>query len=146
MDRLPIIGPAQVRLGVEETTRENALRAAAELLRGDPRVTSWEELWTSAGERQVAELGSCGVCLAHGRRGVRELVLSAVRLTTPVPGTNGAPLSLVFLFGIPEAMAEEYLRAVGALVRACRNEERLEEITKAALPEDFARLIRGWLS
>lgn len=146
MDRPPLIGPAQVRLGVEAGTRTGALRAAAELLRGDPRVTAWDELWTSAGERQVAELDSCGVCLAHGRRGARDLVLAAVRLASPVPGESGSPLGIVFFFGIPEAMAEQYLRSVGALVRACRCGERLEQINGAATPEDFARCVEAWIA
>lgn len=146
MDRRPLIGPAQVRLEVEETTRAGALRAAADLLQGDPRVTSWDDLWASAGERQVAELESCEVCIAHGRRGARELVVSAVRLSSPVPGQNGGSIRYVFLFGIPEAMAEEYLRAVGALVRGCRCGERLAELAGADSPADFARCVEAWIA
>lgn len=140
-----IIGSEQVRLGMEGGTRAEVVRATAELLRGDPRVTSWDEFWESVGERQIVELEGCGVCLAHGRRGAKELVLAASKLATPVPGESGAPLHMVFVFGIPSAMAEEYLRAVGALVRACRCGDRLGEISGAATPEDFARRIEEWI-
>ncbi|MBE2181393.1 MAG: PTS sugar transporter subunit IIA [Chthoniobacterales bacterium] len=145
MEHPDFIGTAQVRLGLEGATRAEVLRATTELLRGDPRVTSWDELWASVGERQVVELVGCGVCIAHGRRGAKELVLAASRLAQPVPGETGAPLRMVFVFGIPTAMAEEYLRAVGALVRACRCTDRLGEILEAATPEDFARQIGEWI-
>jgi mannitol/fructose-specific phosphotransferase system IIA component (Ntr-type) len=144
MDSGTLIGAGQVRLDVEESTRAGALRAAADLLRGDARVSAWEDLWVSSGERQVVELEGCGVCLAHGRGGVKELVLAAVRLASPVVGESGAGLRVVFFFGIPEAMAEEYLRAVGALVRACRCAERLDELLAATTPDEFAACVEEW--
>ena len=143
MEDPDFIAASQVRLGLEGTTRAGVLRATTELLRGDPRVTSWDDLWESVGERQVVELEGCGVCIAHGRRGAKSLCW---RHPAGAAGgrETGAPLRMVFVFGIPTAMAEEYLRAVGALVRACRCTDRLGEILEAATRR-ISRGIGEWI-
>lgn len=140
---------ATVRLGLPAATRDEAVRATAELLRGDGRIFSWDEFLASIGPRQVIDLGDGGggVCLAHGRSdSVRQLVLAASRLASPVKGADGSPLSLFFVFGIPLTMSGEYLRAVGALARACGNAKRRAALDAAASPEEFARLLGDCLA
>lgn len=138
-----LLRPSGVVLDLAAATRDEAVLGAAGLLRDDPRVTDWDGLWASIGERQRAEPGTCGVCLAHGRGGmVRKLVLSAARLARPVPGERG-PLQLVFVFGIPAAMAGEYLRVVGALARACGSPSALDALLEASTPEAFAAAVNN---
>lgn len=132
----------RVCLELPQGPREKSVRATAELLRGDLRVGEWEDFWAAVGERQIIDLEGCAgrVVLAHGRgASVRELALAA--------GRQGGPEgdALFFVFAIPSAMAEEYLRKVGALARVCRCGDRLAELRAVASPGDFARLIEGWL-
>lgn len=138
-----------VRLGLQAATRDEAVRATAELLRGDLRVVSWDQFLKSIGPRQVIDLGDGGggVCLAHGRSdSVKQLVLAAARLESPVKAADGSPLSMFFVFGIPLTMSGEYLRAVGALARACGNAKRRAALDAAASPEDFASLLAECLA
>lgn len=138
-----MVGPARVVLDVAAPTREAAVRAVAELLRDDPRVGSWDEFWTSIGERQVVDLEGCAhaVVLAHGRGGsVKRLALAAARWASP----DGP--RLVFVFAIPAAMAEEYLRKVGALARVCREPAKLDALRAAATPGEFASRLGEWVA
>lgn len=141
-----LIEPAHVALNLSARSRDEAVREVAELLRGDARVGSWDDFWKSIGPKQIVDLKGCGggVCLAHGREAsVRELVLAAGRLP------DGADPSLprfVFLFAIPERMAEDYLRAVGALARVCGEENKMEELRNADMPEVFAAALEDLLA
>ncbi len=144
------VGPSTVRLGLQVATREEAVHATAEILRGDPRVGSWDAFRASIGPKQVVELGDRtggAVCLAHGRSdAVTNLALAAARLSAPVAGERGETLVLFFVFAIPLTMAEEYLRAVGALARACSNAKHRAALLAAPTREDFARLLAGWVA
>ncbi len=144
------VNAATVRLDLPASSRDEAVDATAGLLRGDPRLVSWEEFRAAIGERQVVELGgvgSCAVCLAHGRgAGVADLALSAVRLAVPVDGGEGRRIGMVFVFAIPLTMAEEYLRAVGALARVCGNAKQCGALLAAETVEEFAGLLAKWIA
>lgn len=144
------LNSSTVRLGVQAATREEAVRAAIEILRGDPRIVSWDDFLVALDSGQVLELGADhgeAVCLIHGRgAGISGLALSALRLSAPVPGEKGDPLALFFVFAIPTARAAEYLRAVGALVRACADAKCREALMSAATEEEFARRLSGWIN
>ena len=142
MQDSPIVDPSLVRLDLKAEDRETALRRTAELLAADPRLGNWEEFWLSIVGRQVVELAdSAGrAILAHGRGpSVRELALAAARWSAP----DGP--RLVFVFAIPAAMSEEYLRKVGALARICREPEKLAALLTAAAPGEFAGLLGAWM-
>ena len=142
MDSSSIIDPSLVRLDLEAPDRETALRRTAELLAADPRVGNWEEFWLSIGGRQVVELADAAgsVILAHGRgQAVRDVALAAARWAAP------AGPRLIFVFAIPAAMSEEYLRNVGALARICRQPEKTAALLTAATPAEFAGLLNAWL-
>jgi mannitol/fructose-specific phosphotransferase system IIA component (Ntr-type) len=70
---------------------------------------------------------------------VRELALAAARWSAP----DGP--RLVFVFAIPAAMSEEYLRKVGALARICREPEKSAALLAAATPGEFAELLGAWI-
>jgi len=142
MSGASLVSPSRVRLDVAAPTREAVVEAAAGLLRDDARLGAWEEFRASIGERQVVDVEGCGggVVLAHGRgQAVKELALSAVRWAAP-EGPR-----LVFVFAIPAAMAEEYLRKVGALARVCKEPSKLETLRAAATPEEFAARLAEWI-
>jgi mannitol/fructose-specific phosphotransferase system IIA component (Ntr-type) len=111
-------------------------------MRDEPRIASWDAFRAAVGPKQVVDLESGGVViLAHGRSpAVRELVLSAARWESP-EGRR-----VVFVFAIPAAMAEEYLRKVGALARLCREQGKLDTLLAAATPEQFASVVEDWLA
>lgn len=134
-----------VRLGLSAASREEAVRATVELLRADPRIVSWDGFTAAVASRPLVDLGDKGICLAHGRGdAVKDLVLAATR---PLPGPAAAGLpSLIFVFGIPAAMAEEYLRAVGALARVCADGVRVAALLSVPTEEEFAAQLKKWIA
>lgn len=138
-----LLEPSRVRLDLPAVAREHAVATAIDLLRDDPRLASWEEFRLLLGPKQMVDLeGSEGrVVLAHGRgAAVRELAMSAARFGPP------SSVRLVFVFAIPSAMAEEYLRTVGALARVCRDEPKLSVLRSAPSPEAFANALEEWIA
>ncbi len=140
-----LVSAANVLLDCPATTRGDAVRAVAQTLVDDPRIVSWAEFWESVGARQVVDLKGCGcgVTMAHGRgSSVKDLVLAAGRLAQPLPVEGASDVRLVFVFGIPAAMAEEYLRSVGTLARACSQPDRLTPLLESVTPGEFAGHLR----
>lgn len=140
---LKLLDPARVQLDLPADSREGAADAAMALLRDDPRLASWEEFRRSVGCQQIVDLEGSGgaVLLAHGRdAAVREMTMAAARFSAP------ACPRLVFVFAIPSAMDGEYLRAVGALARVCRQEEKVAVLLSAPDAETFADKLAEWMA
>ena len=138
-----LLDPARVRLDVAAESRDSAVEAAISLLRDDPRIKSWDEFRPWIGPKQVMELeGSAGgVILVHGRSAaVTDMAVSALRWNSP----DGP--RFVFVFAIPSAMTEQYLRKVGALARTCRDAGKLAGLAGAATAEDFTDRLEGWMA
>ena len=138
-----LLDPARVRLDVSADSRDSAVEAAVSLLRDDPRITSWDEFRPWIGPKQVMDLEGSGggVVLVHGRSAaVKDMALSALRWNSP------AGPRFVFVFAIPSAMTEQYLRKVGALARTCRDERKVAALTSAATAEDFADTLEEWIA
>jgi len=137
-----LVEPSHVRLDLAAASRDEAVWSVAELLRGDPRIGAWDALRASIGPKQIVDLKG-RVCLAHGRdETVRDLALAAGRL--PADEDPHLP-RYVFVFAIPSAMAEDYLRAVGALARACGEEKKMAALDQAVTPADFAEALEKLL-
>ena len=56
-----LVSPDHVLLDLAATTREEAVRAVAELLRADGQIASWDQFWASVGPRQIVDIkgGGC---------------------------------------------------------------------------------------
>lgn len=144
MSEMPrLLEPARVRLGASADSRDGAIEAAISLLRDDPRIANWDEFRPWIGPKQVMDLEGSGggVVLAHGRSAaVKDMALSALRWNSP-----SGP-RFVFVFAIPSAMNEQYLRKVGALARICRDERKLAALASAASAEEFADSLEEWMA
>ncbi len=57
-----LVSPDHVLLDLAATTREEAVRAVAGLLRADGQIANWDQFWASVGPRQIVDLkgGGCG--------------------------------------------------------------------------------------
>lgn len=135
-----LVPPACAVVDMEARSRDEAVKKAAELLRDDPHVGSWDAFWQSIGPRQTVDLEGCdgGVCLVHGRSDtINGLAVAAARVRSDF---KDCP-RLIFVFAIPSAMAEEYLRAVGSLARFCRDKNALDDMLSAPDAEALARLV-----
>ncbi|HEY5793009.1 MAG TPA: PTS sugar transporter subunit IIA [Chthoniobacterales bacterium] len=140
-----ILTPAQVDLKVEAATKDEAVLKVLDLLRGDPRVQNWERLRRAVQERNApaVEQNECGILIAHGRtNSLSGLVMAAGRLLQPLTCPEIAvPIRLVFVAGIPRAVDTEYLRVIGAIVRALRDRHQLERLLGVKEAARFVTLL-----
>jgi mannitol/fructose-specific phosphotransferase system IIA component (Ntr-type) len=132
-----ILLPEQILLDVKATTREEAVEQVASSLQGDNRIIDWP--------RFVATLRECersgkinigfGLTIPHNRtNSVTEMVMAFGRLAEPIRRGSGS-IRFVLVIGIPETMDADYLRLVGALMRAFKNSELRKALERAKTPE-----------
>jgi mannitol/fructose-specific phosphotransferase system IIA component (Ntr-type) len=129
-----------VDLGLRAADIPGCVRDVVGLLRGDSRVDDFNNLLAAVVSRNAPLLdeGGCGILIAHGRtNAVNRLVLAAGR---PVLTTAGLPC-LIFAAGIPAAFNSEYLRVVGVIARACRDEVARDGLLAAATPDNFISIL-----
>ncbi|GAB4173892.1 MAG: hypothetical protein Fur0032_13520 [Terrimicrobiaceae bacterium] len=129
-----------VDLGLSSSDLAGCVREVVGLLRGDSRVDDFEGFLNAVVSRNapLLEEGGCGILIAHGRtNAVNRLVLAAGR---PVTVSDGLP-RLVFAAGIPVAFHSEYLRIVGVIARACRDEVTREGLLAATTPRNFISIL-----
>ena len=84
-----------------------------------------------------------GFCLPHARTdAVNAMVMSVVRLSEAVCFAEcEAPVRYVFCIAVPKAMASDYLRIVGLLVRIMKQPESETALRSVSVPADFLDLL-----
>ena len=117
-----------------------------EQLRWDSRVTNFADFAAAVTETDapVLEEGGHGILIAHGRTdAVKTLTIAAGRLEGGCIAVTDStvPLCLIFVLGIPNASNADYLRVVGIIARACRNETTRSELIAAPTPEEFISVL-----
>lgn len=140
-----ILLPRHVNLSLRATDKAGGVAELLAMLRGDSRVIDAGQFEKAVIDRDAATLceGPVNMCIAHGRTSaVRSLVFAAGRsaagMTCP---ESGELVKLIFVAGIPSAMHSQYLRVVGATVRACRTEAGANGLLTARTAEDFIELL-----
>ena len=125
-----------IALDVDAVDAESAIEKAVGLLRNDVQMLDWKAFAAAVDEREKNNGTSVGggLMLPHGRgEFVKDLVMSFVRLRTPIiVGVD--EVKFVIGVAVPSSMAADYLRLVGALARAFRDEKsrlRLESFVTA---------------
>ncbi len=136
---------ADVNLSLRADAKTAAVEEVLGQLRGDARVTNWEELRNVVIERDAPAIeheGRC-ICIAHGRtKSVSALAMAAGRSERGIicPETR-LRVHLLFVVGIPAAMDSEYLRLVGAIVRVCRDAAQMRELLAASDAASFVECL-----
>lgn len=139
MNRLrEILLPKQILLDVKATTREEAIKAVTDSLRGDTRIIDWAGLVESLAEceRSGKVNMGLGLTIPHGRTdSVTSMVMAFGRLAQAIR-RGPASIRFVLVIGIPETMDADYLRLVGVLMRAFRDDQMRKTLETAKTPEE----------
>lgn len=136
---------APVALDTTAATENETILDAAGLLARSPDVLDPAAFAAAVLDRQRISpplLGN-GIALPHARTAlVRETVMSITRTAQPVPfGQNGAPVRLIFLYGIPPHRVAEHLATTAALARRLRDPEIVQALLEAEDPDTFRNLL-----
>lgn len=141
--------PRHVALSMEAADLTSALDQLARLLQGDSRITNWPDFHEvlKRGAGAGFTVLSCGAVLCHARtEGVSGIAMSAGRLAKDIAGparweSPGAAFRFLFVIGLPPTMASEYLRMVGALARALKDADTVEQIGRVSTAEEFVAIL-----
>ena len=128
----------QILLNVKATTREEAITMVSDSLKGDNRIIDWPGFTHCLGECERSGKVNIGLGLTipHGRTdSVTSMVMAFGRLAQPIR-RGPASIRFVLAIGIPETMDADYLRLVGVLMRAFRDDHLRKALETANTPED----------
>ena len=135
-----------VLLDLAASTPDDAVKRTAALLRDDERVIDWpvfhSELLAHPPCR-VDDQVDFGICIPHARsRAVSEMVMSAARVDGELLFPDCVkPVRYLFCIGVPKALASDYLRIAGALMRIFKDASAEEELRGASTPREFVSVL-----
>jgi PTS system fructose-specific IIA component len=133
-----ILLPKQILLDVNATTREEAIKEVTDSLQGDNRIIDWPGFVETLAEcvrSQKVNIG-LGLTIPHNRTDtVTSMVMAFGRLAQPIR-RGPASIRFVLVIGIPETMDADYLRLVGVLMRAFRENELRKSLETSETPEE----------
>lgn len=123
-----------------------ALQEVAGLLKQDPRVLDWKSLSQALSELTTPLLEidkENSVAIYHLRtNNVQDLVMAAGR---SIPGVffqdSKQLIRLIIVIGIPHALSQEYLRALGSLVRSLKEPTTFKKLLSTENPDEFMTLL-----
>lgn len=128
----------QILLNVTAATREEAIKAVTDSLKGDNRIIDWPRFETSLAECQRSgkiNIG-LGLTIPHNRtNSVTSMVMAFGRLAQSIR-RGPASIRFILVIGIPETMDADYLRLVGVLMRAFKDPELRKALETAKTPEE----------
>jgi mannitol/fructose-specific phosphotransferase system IIA component (Ntr-type) len=134
--------PEHVLLGLSASSLEAATEALLAPLHDDERVLDWPAFHEALRKHppcQVWDNAPYGIYVPHARTdAVSGMVLTAARLAadTVFPECM-KPVRYVFCLGVPQAMAADYLRIAGLLMRIFTDESTEETLRTAQNGETF---------
>lgn len=145
MKSLPLNFAAPPLLDFEASDENDAIRRTTELMAFHSGITHFGAFVDAIFDRQKINppiLGN-GVAIPHARTVLaRGIVCVAGRCKDEVPfGPEAVPVRLIFIFGIPLHLIDEYLQMTADLARKLRNPEILDALMSAPTSEDFAALL-----
>jgi mannitol/fructose-specific phosphotransferase system IIA component (Ntr-type) len=120
-----LLNERQVALRLNARAQSDALRELVQLLAANGKINDAEKFLEELSAREQARpsVVDHGVAFPHLRTDlVDEIVLGIGRSKAGVQFTGGETANLIFLIGVPQRMASEYLICVGALARLLQDE------------------------
>lgn len=130
--------PKHVDLSMGPVTVEAATLHVAALLKTDPRILDWTQFYHGVRSRVpcIAETQDFEILIPHARtESVNDMVMGAGRMKTAA-GDAGR-VRYVFVIGVPQRLAADYLRVIGAIARILRDPAAERELRAIATAEDF---------
>lgn len=135
-----ILRPKHIDLRLPSADAGESIFRVASLLRNDSRIKDWNAFYSGLMSREpcVAAAHGCELHFPHTRTpAVNSMVMSAGK---PAEGLANSA-RYIFVIGVPPVMAADHLRVIGALARVFRDANAVEELRKAALPENFLSIL-----
>jgi mannitol/fructose-specific phosphotransferase system IIA component (Ntr-type) len=125
--------------------QSDALRELVQLLVANGKIDDADKFLEELTAREQARpsVVDHGVAFPHLRTDlVDEIVLGIGRSKAGVQFTGGETANLIFLIGVPQRMASEYLICVGALARLLQDETVRTALMRARTTSEFVDVLK----
>ena len=136
-----LLDEKQVILGLRSRKLPNALREIIDLLAQNGKINNSEAFFEKVLAREQAHpsVVENDVAFPHARTDlVDEIVVGIGRSRAGIPfGHNGVRARLIFVIGVPERLANDYLICVGTLARLVRDETIRSALLRGKTPREF---------
>jgi PTS system nitrogen regulatory IIA component len=135
----------QVALRLNAREQSDALRELVQLLATNRKIENTDKFLEELTAREQARPSVIehGVAFPHLRTElVDEIVLGIGRSKAGVQFAGGETANLIFLIGVPQRMASEYLICVGALARLLQNETVRTALMRARTAAEFIDVLK----
>ena len=144
-----LLDEKQVILRLRSRKVPNMLREIIESLGQNGKIENPEAFFEKVLAREQAHPSGVenGVAFPHARTDlVDEIVIGIGRSHAGIPfGHDGVRAGLIFLIGVPERLASDYLVCVGTLVRLLREDATRSALLHAQTPREFIDALTGAL-
>lgn len=143
-----LLNVATMKLNLQATRKDAALREVAELLQQNNCVANFEAFFQEILEREHVSNTALGhdVAIPHARTEQCTDILIAVGRSEggiDFEAKDDHPVRLIFLIGTPKQMVTDYLRVVGNLARLLRQEQVRQQLLDAPDPAAFIKAIEN---
>ena len=136
-----VLLPKHTLLEIDSDTATGAVFEVAELLKGDDRITDWNQFYQSLkdGNSCISNRDGYGMCIPHARTsGVSAMVMAAGRSKKGIVfEPSNVRVHYVFVIGVPGALAADYLRIIGALARIIKSPQTEPALRTATTRQVF---------
>ncbi len=125
-----------VSMKLASTTKQEAVRELAELLRGSPSVVDFDKYLTDvfAREEQASTGIGRGAAIPHARtEAVSDFVVAVGRTAEPLDfgSIDGSPVNTIVLMGTPQAKVSMYLKLLAHLSHLIKTNGFLDALRDA---------------
>ncbi len=136
-----LLDEKHVTLKLRSRKPANAVREIIQLLAANRKIDDVEKFLGQVLSREQANpsVAENGVAFPHARTDlVDEIVLGIGRSRAGIPfGKNGVRVRLIFVIGVPERLANDYLICVGTLARLVKDDATRSTLLHAQTPREF---------
>ncbi len=139
-----LLDPKQVAMQLNARDQNEALREIVQLLAANGRINDPEKFLEQLLAREKARTSAVehGVIFPHLRTDlVSEIVLGCGRSKSGIP-FNGDTVHLIFLIGLPQRLADDYLFVVGGLARLLHDEDVRNRLRRAKTAAQFIEALK----
>ena len=140
-----VLSPKHTLLDLKATASAAAIYEVADLLRNDERVLDWNTLYQGLkdGNSCIANRSGFGMCIPHARTSaVSAMTMACGRSIAGIPfDPPGILVNYIFVIAVPEAMASDYLRIIGALARIVKSPDIEPALRAATTRQEFRDLL-----
>jgi fructose-specific phosphotransferase system IIA component len=142
-----ILLPQNIKLGLEATSKTDAIRTLVDLLQANGEVIDAKKVLESVLDREATRTTGIGNGLAipHGRSpGTSKLSMAIGRPMAPIDfqSIDGRPVTVIWLLTSPPDQSGAHIKALAAISRLMTSDRFRYAMNNATTPEELVAVVQ----